>query len=296
MMLTVSAGVLLVPALIALLNAGRHAHMAVVDDSTRRMRLACAAASTGVGGLAVTGLLGAESVVGTAVAVLLSSSVLAWWRLGRSWSVRGVIVWSLLVAGTVGLLGWLAQSLVGSSTSAARFAAGSLAWLVLLLAVFRVRDDVRERIALRAVRDVPPPASEPGARPVPWVVAFLAAGGLALTFALGGAGPVRKGPSTVADRSPDPSTGQPQSGRPSASATPSPGGDPSERPTRESRRATAQEPEDAVSRPLPTGTAPGTTSATPNPPPATKTPGYEKDKPNRPEHVPSPGGGRGKSR
>jgi hypothetical protein len=293
-MLTISAAVLLVPAIVGLLSVGRHAHMAAVETSTRRARLVRSAALVCLGSLATGAALGAERVVVALVTTFLTLSVLARWRFEPSWAVRGVLVWSLLASGTFGLLAWLAQRIVGSSSSASGLGVGSAAWLVLLLAAWRTRGYVRELVASRAVRDATrTPEATP--RPLPWLVVTLLAGGVALGSALTLPVPSQvPAPSRAehlsSDRSTRPASTSPSGASPSADGRTTQGsshGGPSR-----ADRAVQQQ---STSRPgQGAGRADGGPPASPSPVPttATKTPGYAKDHPNRPEGAPSPGSGR----
>ena len=119
LLLTVSAVILLVPAFVGLLGVEKHRHLAQSEDSGRWARVAVAATVVGLAALATAAVLGADAVPALAVAVVLSVSVLVWAPLSRSWAVRGVVVWALLVMAVLGFMAWLAQQIWVSSLSPA---------------------------------------------------------------------------------------------------------------------------------------------------------------------------------
>lgn len=300
-MLTTATAVLLVPASAALLGAGQHAHMAPVTESARRARLGWAASLVGLGGLGTTVLLGADAATGSLVAVLLVGALLVWWRLTRSWAVRGVVVWALLVAGAVGLLGWLAERLVASSSSVAGMVAGSAGWLVLALAFARLLGHVRERIARRAQRHGSGSSESTPARRLPWLPSVLALAGATLVVAVVGGG-IGGGEHSEAGRT----SGERPTSTPSADrSTTSGSGSRSSRDAspdgpRRARRTAVPAGAGSSAVPRPSTTAPATSEApapaAPASPQTSKTPGYEKDHPNRPDHAGSPGPGRPRGR
>lgn len=298
--LAVSAVVPLVVASVVLPPAGRHAHVAVSGASTRRVRLAAAAAGLALCGLGTAALLGAGPVAAMVVAVVLAGSMLAWSGLdGGSWAVRGVVVWALAVTVAAGLLGWVGHRVL-DSTSAVGTAVGGVAWVVLLLSMTRLGRYFRERIGERARREVSD-AAERQPRPLAAALALLAASGVAVAvIAVPADSPSaqagRGGPGDEAGLSktgaaegstgPDVSTGTG-----SATPTPAPGRTASRRGERPA--ASGQ----TADRSGSTSTAPTPSSPSPTGPPAQdptdpdKTPGYLKDKPNRPDKAPSPGSG-----
>ncbi|HEX6878089.1 MAG TPA: hypothetical protein VF165_20700 [Nocardioidaceae bacterium] len=299
LMLTTSAVVLLLPASVGLLSAGRHAHMAAVGDSRRRARLGYAVALVGLGGLGTTALMHAGLAVASLVAALLAASVLAWWPLSHSWAVRGVVVWGLLVASTVGLVGWLAHSVLDSAGSPAELLLGSCGWLALALAVAGLHGHVKERVARRALRHASTPReTTPHSRRTTWLMAALALSGLTAVLAVGGPGLTEDWRSPLAGGT---STDRPS--RTPAAAQPSPAttapGTRSRRLSGGSRRAKSGE-HAAGSRsdagtptPTPTPTPTAVAPEYPSPQPkSSKTPGYAKDNPNRPEHAGPPGSDR----
>jgi len=302
-MLTASAGLLMVLAVVGLLSAGQHAHRADVGVGVRGFRLGVAAAAVCLGSLGTTALLGAEPGVSWTVAILLAGSVLARWRLTRTWSARGVVAWALFVTATVGLVAWLAQRVVTDSDSGGEIAVGAAAWAALVVAASRLWSYVRERVADRAVRHVGDHGDGAPARPVPWWAAVAATAATSVLLAPGGTGWDRHGPAPVAGHT-----------RTDLSTRPTPSLEPSARATRGPTAAGsahgATRPDGVSSRTggvdvptAPTGSAGPPASVAPrtdpSPRPAsgkeTKTPGWAKDKPNRPTDAPAPGPGRPRS-
>jgi hypothetical protein len=222
-MLTVSAAVLLVPAFAALLGVERHRHLAQSEDSTRRARVAVAATLVGLAALATTALLDADPVPALAVAVVLAISVLVWSPLSRSWAVRGVVVWALLVSGVLGFMAWLAQQIWVTTLSAGERLVSVAGWLLLLLAITRVQHYVRPVIGAQAGL-VPGEAVAqhiPILRPVLSLVALLAASGVVVAVTTDDDGPAGD------DRSPQAgltgsfgTTGEPGPAGPTLSASP----------------------------------------------------------------------------
>jgi len=200
LLLTVSAVILLVPAFVGLLGVEKHRHLAQSEDSGRRARVAVAATVVGLAALATGAVLGAEAVPALAVAVVLSVSVLVWAPLSRSWAVRGVVVWALLVMAVLGFMAWLAQQIWVSSLSPAERVGSVAGWLLLLLAVTRVQHYVRPVIGAQAGL-VPGEAVAqhvPILRPVLSLVALLAASGVVVAVTTDGTGPVDNGRSPQA--------------------------------------------------------------------------------------------------
>ncbi|HSJ19156.1 MAG TPA: hypothetical protein VK964_01155 [Nocardioidaceae bacterium] len=206
-LLAVTAAALLVPALVGLMAVERHRHLAEAEDTTRRLRLVLAAILVGLASLLLVAQVGGDPLTAAMVAVVLAGSVLVWAPLTRSWAVRGVVVWALLVSGAAGLMGWLAHSLAASSPTAAAWVLGGTLWLLLLLALARSQRYARAAIAGQA--GLLPGASAtatPLLRPAVSLAALLAASGVVVTVASGTGGPVQEG---------DP----PQAGVPGSSTT-----------------------------------------------------------------------------
>jgi hypothetical protein len=206
-LLAVTAAALLVPALVGLMAVERHRHLAEAEDTTRRLRLVLAAILVGLASLLLVAQVGGDPLTAAMVAVVLAGSVLVWAPLTRSWAVRGVVVWALLVSGAAGLMGWLARSLAGSSPTAAAWLLGGTLWLLLLLALVRLQRYARAAIAGQAGL-LPGPSATPTPllRPAVSLAALLAASGVVVTVASGNGGPVQEG---------DP----PQAGVPGSSTT-----------------------------------------------------------------------------
>lgn len=304
LMLTTSAAVLLVPASVGLLSAGRHAHMATVDGSTRRTRLFAASALVCLGSFGSTSLFGVAPVPAAAVATVMAGSVLAWWRLARSWAVRGVLVWSLAVAGTVGLVGWAAEHVLSSAGTKAELVTGVSGWFLLVLAAARLGSDVWKRIAERALRR-PPTQDEGSARPVPRLAPVLAVAGLAIAVAASGTGLGEESHPPGGGRTSADQSGKPSGGEPSPERASGPDRRPTRSQSRESGRprgtsTTAAESSSDAAGPAPSPVAPArppepsAPAAQPSRP--SKTPGYAKDKPDHPTQAASPGPGRSRPR
>ena len=181
-LVTVCAVVLVVPVFAGLLGMERRRHLAVTEDRGRRVRLVLAATVVGIASLGLAAVLGADPVSATAVAVLMTGAVLAWAPLTGSWAVRGVVVWALLVAATVGLLAWLVERMVDSSLSAVGLAVSGTAWVLLLVSLARVQRYARDLITSQAGLVVRPFRHKRISllRPVVSLVVLFAAGGVAV--------------------------------------------------------------------------------------------------------------------
>ncbi len=200
LLLTVSAVILLVPAFVGLLGVEKHRHLAQSEDSGRWARVAVAATVVGLAALATAAVLGADAVPALAVAVVLAVSVLVWAPLSRSWAVRGVVVWALLVMAVLGFMAWLAQQIWVSSLSTTERVVSVAGWLLLLLAVTRVQHYVRPVIGAQAGL-VPGEAVAqhiPILRPVLSLVALLAASGVVVAVTTDDTGPAGEGQSPQA--------------------------------------------------------------------------------------------------
>lgn len=303
--LTVSALVLAVPASVGLLTMGRHAHVAVVDAAARRLGLVAAATLSGLGALGVSALTGSGPFQAMLVASVLAGSVLAWARRLGAWEIRGVVAWAMSSTGAIGLAGWMAERILADSAGGPELVTGGAAWLVLVVAMTRLRSRVRGLFADRAVRGQgPEEEQEGGGFPVPAMLALVASAGVLAAVIAGGTWP-GFAPSPVAGTSTDPSGG----------ASPSPSSKATVTATRSasgasgSRRASATGepavvdghagesgatragPDDptTTSSPTPTDVRSPAASSTPEATQATKTPGYAKDNPNRPSHAATPG-------
>jgi hypothetical protein len=136
-----------VPALVALLRVGQHAHVAEADRSTRLARLVVAATLVGLAALAPAAVAGAGPVVASVTAVVLAGSVLAWAQVGRAWAVRGVVTWALLSAAAVGFLGWLAHGMLVSPLSTTELTVGAAAWSLAVLTLLPLQGRLRLWIA-----------------------------------------------------------------------------------------------------------------------------------------------------
>lgn len=306
--LTVSALALLVPSSVGLLTMGRHAHVAVVDASTRRVRLVVGATLVGLGGLGVSALMGVGPFPALVVGSLLAGSVLAWSRRLRTWEIRGIVAWAMSSTGVVAFVGWIAERIATTSVTDVDRVAGGAAWLVLLFAVVRLGSYARGRFAVLAVRgEASDEEPERAGLPVPATLALVASAGVVAAVA-GGTWP-GPAPSPVAGTSSGASDGTSRSGRPSPEATmvgtqsasgaegssttpATSGASGAAGPTR-AAGTTAGEPGDptATSSATPTDVQRPTVSSTPDSSQATKTPGYAKDNPNRPSHASTPGPG-----
>jgi hypothetical protein len=119
--------------------------------------------------------------------------VLVWAPLTRTWAVRGVVVWALLVSGAAGLMGWFAYTLATSSPSAPEWLLGGGAWLLLLAGLARLQRPVRRLIAGRS-GIVPDAATRhtPLLRPAVSLAALLAASGVVVAVAAGNGDPVQE--------------------------------------------------------------------------------------------------------
>jgi hypothetical protein len=304
--LTASAVALLVPASLTLRRTGRHAHVAEPGDPTRRARVVVAATLLGLAALGVSALIGAGPVPALVAAGVVAGAVGLNDRLHRSWAVRGLVVWTLVVVAGVGLVSWLLHRTLVSPASAPALMIAGVAWLVLLYVLVSLRAPIRTRVEALAVRDAPstPADSGPGGPLVRAAAALVAAG-------LVGAVTVPALPS-VPDRAPSQAgrTSTPlPSDSPSSSTTPS-GGSTTSSPdaaTASDAGPTlpaggADEPADGSGATDTTGdaasgtaaprssAAPSTAdaSATAHPAQATKTPGYVKNSAKRPSGVPLP--------
>jgi len=306
--LTVSALVLLVPASVGLLTMGRHAHVAVVDASTRRARLVVAATVVGLGALGVSALMGVGPFPALLVVSLLAGSVLAWSRRLRTWEIRGIVAWAMSSTGVVAFAGWIAERIATTSVTADDRVIGGAAWFVLLFAVVRLGSYARGRFAGLAVRgEDRDEQAERAGLPVPAALAFVASAGVVAAVA-GGTWPGHV-PSPVAGTSSGSSDGTTRSGRPSPEATmvatrsaSGAEGSPTTPATSGTSGAAGPtgvagtprgEPGDptTTSSATPTDVQTPSVSSTPESSQATKTPGYAKENPNRPSHAPTPGPG-----
>lgn len=299
--LTVSALVLLVPASVGLLTMGRHAHVAVVDASTRRVRLVVAATLVGLGALGVSALMGVGPFPALLVGSLLAGSVLAWSRRLRTWEIRGIVAWAMSSTGVLAFVWWVAGRIATTSVTAADRVVGGVAWLVLLFAVVRLGSFARGRLAGLAVRgEASDEQPERAGLPVPATLALVASAGVVAAVA-GGPWPGHA-PSPVAGTSSGASDGTSRSGRPSPEATmvatrsaSGPAGSPSS--TATSGASGGAGPTGGPGDPTtttsatPTDVQGSTVSSAPESSQGTKTPGYEKDKPNRPSHASTRGPG-----
>jgi hypothetical protein len=300
--LTVTAVALLAPAHVALRRTGRHAHVGERGDSARRVRVVAAATVLGLASLGISALTGAGPAPSVVVAVVVAGGVVVNARLHRSWAVRGLAVWTLVVVAGLGLVAWLLHRTLVSAPSAPVIMTAGPAWLVLVYAVLRLRGPLRGRVealAAREARSAPTDAGRPGA--LAPIVAGLAAAGLVavVTVPLSpGAAPDSE-PSQAGRTSTSRPSGTPASppatlpeatGAPDGSAPSEPG--PTETPTRDA----------GVSTPTAVTTGSTTTTATPvattssvpvdSTAPvsteATKTPGWVKNSAKRPSGAPSP--------
>lgn len=296
----ISAAVLAASAYIGLLRVRRHAHVAERDASTRRLRFLVAAGVAGVGGFGIAALLSGGLVVASATAVGLAGSVLLAARLGdTSWTVRGLVVWALVVVAAAGFTAWLLASLLTSDLTYSQLTVGSTAWLLMTLGMLRVRRPAHDRIGdlSRRVASVPEVDESQDRRLLVTLGAILSSGVVATTVVSLGAGPAVEGPASLVRETDSPDRSNPTSGEPSATTvTPPPSSTPS-RPTASSTAATADDGQ-STREPTRSGTAttaPSTTSGpTSGPTKTQKARGYEKKKPNRPSDVPTPGQGRTK--
>jgi len=302
--LTVSALVLLVPASVGLLTMGRHAHVAVVDASTRRVRLVVAATLVGLGALGVSALMGVGPFPALLVGSLLAGSVLAWSRRLRTWEIRGIVAWAMSSTGVVAFVGWIAERIVTTSVTALDRVVGGAAWLVLLFAVVRLASFARGRLEGLAVRgEASDEQPERAGLPVPATLALVASAGVVAAVA-GGPWPGHA-PSPVAGTSSGDSDGTSRSGPPSPeatmvatrsasgaagspTATATSGASGAARPT--GVTGEAGDPTTTTSA-TPTDVQGPTVSSAPESSQGTKTPGYAKDNSNRPSHAATPGPG-----
>lgn len=302
--LTVSALVLLVPASVGLLTMGRHAHVAVVDASTRRVRLVVAATLVGLGALGVSALMGVGPFPALLVGSLLAGTVLAWSRRLRTWEIRGIVAWAMSSTGVVAFVGWIAERIATTSVTAVDRVVGGAAWLVLLFAVVRLGSFARGRLAGLAVRsEASDEQPERAGLPVPATLALVASAGVVAAVA-GGPWPGHA-PSPVAGTSSGASDGTSRSGRPSPEATmvatrsaSGAAGSPTGTATSGASGGAGPagvtgEPGDPIttSSATPTDVQGPTVSSAPESSQGTKTPGYDKDNPNRPSHASTPGPG-----
>ncbi|HSJ19157.1 MAG TPA: hypothetical protein VK964_01160 [Nocardioidaceae bacterium] len=308
--LTACAVALLVPASLALRRTGRHAHVAAPADSTRRVRVVVAATLLGLAALGVAALVGAGPAPALAAAGVVAGALGLNDRLHRSWAVRGLVVWTLVVVAGVGLVSWLLHRTLVSPASAPALMVAGVAWLVLLYVLARLRAPIRTRVEELAVRDAPstPVDAGPGGPLVRAAAALVAAG-------LVGAVTVPERPS-VPDRapsqagrtstplpshSPSSSTAPPggattsgsDAGTPSDAGPTLPAGDaeePAEGPG--ATEATAEATTGTAAPDSPAAVSTADESETAHPAQATKTPGYVKNSAKRPSGapLPTPGG------
>jgi hypothetical protein len=309
--LTASAVALLVPASLALRRTRRHAHVAEPGDSSRRRRVVAAALLLGLAALALSTLIGSGPAPAVGAAGVVAGAVALNDRLHRSWAVRGLVVWTLVVVAGVGLVSWLLhRTLVSPATAPALVTAG-LAWLVLLYVLLSLRVPIRTRIEELAARDAGSTSADGGLRgPLVRGAAALAAAGLvgAVTMPERPSAPDRAPSqagrtSTPLPSSPSPSTTPPEGARTNSpsgvtrSGAGSPGSpeggavDPADGPeaTETTDGATSAGTTSATGVPAssaPPSTAEATSPA--DPAEATKTPGYVKNSAKRPSGVPSP--------
>jgi hypothetical protein len=299
--MTVSALVLLVPASVGVLTMGRHAHVAVVDASTRRVHLVVAATLVGLGALGVSALMGVGPFLALLVGSLLAGSVLAWSRRLRTWEIRGIVAWAMSSTGVVAFLGWIAERIATTSVTAVDRVIGGAAWLVLLFAVVRLGSFAHGRLEGLAVRgEASDEQPERAGLPVPATLALVASAGVVAAVA-GGPWPGHA-PSPVAGTSSGASDGTSRPGRPSPEATmiatrsaSGAAGSPTATATSGASGGAGPtgEPGDpnTTSSATPTGVQSPTVSSAPESSQGTKTPGYAKDNPNRPSHASTPGPG-----
>lgn len=300
--LTVSAALLLVPALVGLLGVRRHNHVAETAGATRRARVAVAGTLVGLAALGSAALFGAGAGPASLVAVVVTAALLLCAGRWHSWAVRGVVVGALLVVAVVGFLGWLLNRTLVSPAPAPSLLTAGIAWLVLLFGLTRAQLPVRDSLAALAVRDADEVPHGPGRRgPALSLAALVAAGAVAVAVTgSGGPGEAPDAPPSQAGHSgePDPTasaTSGPGAASGSAGTRPYPGPNGGTRAGRRSPGAgegsTTGTPEDGTDAPVVTTAAPSPTgSATPDPLDPTKTPGYIKNGDKRPTDVPSPGG------
>jgi hypothetical protein len=310
--LTVSAVVLLAPVAIGLFKVSRHAHVAEADRSTRPARLAVAATLVGLGGLACAALLGTGAIAAAVVAAVLVGSVLAWSRLSTAWAVRGIVLWALLVTASAGFTGWLLHRAVRFSSSTTELLTVLAVWLLVVVALFRLRRYAFDRVAAVAIRgdDANEEEGSGPRRPLVTLAALVTAGGVAVALTSGGSGsPVgRPDPQAGNTGSSEGSREASRSDR-SSSATSTTAGERSTPGAATGGGTTSRDrnrdggsstgvtettgSSTGGSTPVPTvgiNTAP----ASPTPTETTveaKTPGWAKEKPNRPKDAPSPGPG-----
>jgi hypothetical protein len=177
-LLAVTAVALLVPAFAALLGVERRRHLAPAEDTSRRVRLAVAATMVALAAVGVAAVLQADPLPAVIVAVVLAGSVLVWAPLSRSWAVRGVVLWALLVTAAIAIVGWLLSQIVASSLSGPQVAVTVVVGLLLLLVLARgqrfVRDQITAQASLAGVERRP---HVPVLRPVLSLAVLLAAGG-----------------------------------------------------------------------------------------------------------------------
>lgn len=102
---------------------------------TTALRSALAGVAVGLAGLAGSALLGAGATVASCVAGLLAAAVLVWGGVGRHWTTRGLLVWSLTWAAGVGYLGYVA-TWIATASLAPLAVAGATLLLVLEAFVF----------------------------------------------------------------------------------------------------------------------------------------------------------------
>jgi hypothetical protein len=225
-------------------------------------------------------------------ALVLGGGVVVQAKRSGSWRMLAVVAWVLLVTATVASIAWLGLQVLGVADIAATLG-GAVAWLVLGLAVTRIRPHAREMVARSSRRE--PVAAEPATAgaPVGWLVTGAASLALVLAFGVGAALAPDEQPSQAAEEDgPSPSRpGADPQGSPSASPSPD---RPSTAPTETGTpggRATGGA---ATSPATEAATVQQEDTASPEPeqPQPTKTPGYAKDKPNRPTDAPTPGSGR----
>jgi len=322
--LTLSAVTLAVAAGVALLRVGRHAHVAATDRSARLVRLAVASTFVGLAALATAAVAGAGALAASVTAVVLGGSVPAAAPAGRTWAVRGVVAWALLVVAAVGFLAWLGQRLLTSTLSATEVAVAGAAWSMAALATVPLQRHARAWIGSRAARSVgtldDAGSGSTGANrwPLLSLAVLVAAVAVAVAVASGDLGvspsrPVEAGQSGSPDVDRDGASTGTSTGPtspPSAAADRADGGIPAG-PSGADRESPGSDAGDergsdpgttgptsggagggASTTPAPTSTATAQPSTSPeaDPSESAKTPGYAKEKPHRPPDAPSPGG------
>lgn len=159
--LTVTATVLLVPALAALHRVDRHAHKAPPRGLERRVGLVAAVTLVAVGALLVAALLGTGALGALLVAAVLGGSVVAAAPGRDGWAVRGIVTRGVLTTAAVAALLWIGYHVLSPSGSALGGPLLGSLWGLAAWGAVQLRRPVESRLAARAALDDAAPGMSP---------------------------------------------------------------------------------------------------------------------------------------